>query len=67
MDDDELFKDSPKRPTIVIRQFFSMLNLEVDILSLQQLEYEMDCTDYSVDYNYFEIGYCGQPYMFLVR
>ena len=38
-----------------------MLNFEMKILSLQQLEYEMDCTDYPVDYNFSEIGYCGHP------
>ena len=38
-----------------------MLNLEAEIISLHQLEYEMDCTDYPVDYNCFEIGYCGHP------
>ena len=38
-----------------------MPNLEVDRISLQQLEYEMDCTDYPVDYNCFEIVYCGHP------
>ena len=31
-----------------------MLNLEVDRLSLQQLEYEMDRTDYPVDYNFLK-------------
>ena len=38
-----------------------MMNLEVDRLSHQQLEYEMDRTDYPVNYNFFEIGYCGHP------
>ena len=38
-----------------------MINFEVEILSLQQLEYEMYHTDYPVDYNCFEIGYCGHP------
>ena len=38
-----------------------MLNYEVDRLSFQQLEYEMDRTDYLVDYICFEIGYCGHP------
>ena len=38
-----------------------MLNLEVDRLSIQELEHGMDCTDYPVDYNFFEIGYCGHP------
>ena len=31
-----------------------MLNLEVDRIYLQQLEYEMDRTDYPVDYNFFK-------------
>ena len=38
-----------------------MLNLEVDRISLQKLEYEMDLTDFPVDCNFFEIGYCGDP------
>ena len=38
-----------------------MLNFEVERLSLQKLKYEMDCTYYPVDYNFFEIGYCGHP------
>ena len=36
-----------------------MLDFEVERLSLHQLEYEMDCIDYPVDYNCFETGYCG--------
>ena len=38
-----------------------MLNFEVDSLYLQQLVYEMDRTDYPVEGNFFEIGYCGHP------
>ena len=38
-----------------------MLKSEVDRLSLQQLEYEMDRADLPDDYNFFEIGYCGHP------
>ena len=38
-----------------------MLKSEVDRLSLEQLEYEMDRADLPDDYNYFEIGYCGHP------
>ena len=38
-----------------------MLDSEVDRISLQQLEYETDRTDYPVDYIFFEIGYCGHP------
>ena len=36
-----------------------MINFEVDRLSLQKLEYEMDCTDYPVDCICLEIGYFG--------
>ena len=35
----------------VLRPLNSMLNSEVDRLSLQRVEYEMDYTDYPVDYN----------------
>ena len=38
-----------------------MINHVVDILSLQQLEYEMDRADIPEDYIYFEMGYCGYP------
>ena len=38
-----------------------MLNFEVERISLQKLEYEMDRTDFPVDYNFSEIGYCGHP------
>ena len=61
MDDEDQFKNRSKRPTFVLRLFLTMLNLEVERLSPQKLEYEMDCTDYPVDYNFFEIGYCGHP------
>ena len=36
-----------------------MLNHAVNRLSLQQLEYEMDCADLPDDYNFSEVGYCG--------
>ena len=61
IDDDELFKNRSKIPAFVLRPLKSMLNFEVNRLSLQKLEYEMDCTDYPVDCNFFEIGYCGHP------
>ena len=61
MDDDALFKNRSKRPDFVLRPLNSMLNFEVERLSLQQLEYEMDCNDYPVDHICFEIGYCGHP------
>ena len=49
LDDDEMFKNMSKRPTFFTIPFLIMLNLEVDIISLQQPEYEMDCTDSPVD------------------
>ena len=48
MDDDDLFKNGSKTSTFVLRPFLTKLNLEVDRLSLRQLEYNMDCTDYPV-------------------
>ena len=33
----------------------------MDRLSLQHLEYEMNFTDCTDKYNFFEIGYCGHP------
>ena len=59
--DDALFKIRSKRPVFVLRPLKSILDSEVDVLSLQQLEYEIDCNDYTVNYNFFEIGYCGHP------
>ena len=38
-----------------------MLKIVVDILYLQELEYEMDRADIPDDYICFEIGYCGHP------
>ena len=46
---DNLFKNMSKRPIFVLSQFLTMLNLEVEKSSLQQIEYEMDCTDYPID------------------
>ena len=54
LDDYSLFKNRSKRPTLVTRPFFTMLNLELDRIYIQQLEYEMDCTDYPVDYNFLK-------------
>ena len=48
--DDSLFNNRSKRFAFVLSPLKSMLNLEVDILYLQLLEYEMDRTDYPVDY-----------------
>ena len=53
LDYDDLFNNRSKRPTFVMRPFFTMLNFEVDRISLQKLEYKMDRTDYPVNYNFF--------------
>ena len=60
-EDDSLFNNRSKRPGFLLRLSNSMLKFEVDRLSIQQLEYEMNRTDYPVDYNFCEIGYCGHP------
>ena len=52
-DEDALFRNRSKRSAFVLSQLKFMLNFEVDKLSLQKIEYEMDSTDYSVDYNLF--------------
>ena len=54
LDDDDLFKNSSKRPTFFKRPFLTMINFEVDRISLQKLEYEMYCTDYPVTCNFFK-------------
>ena len=59
--EDALFHNRSKIPDFVLRPLKSMLNFELYRLSLQQLEYEMDRADYPVDFNFFEIGYCGYP------
>ena len=59
--DDSLFKIMSKIPAFVLNPLKAMLNLVVDRISLQQLEYEMERADIPDDYNFFEIGYCGPP------
>ena len=44
-EDDALFKNRSQKPSFALRPLKSMLNFEVDRLSLQQIEYEMDCAD----------------------
>ena len=46
-------------PQFVLTPLRSFLNLNLDRLSLQQLECEMDSTGYPDDHNFFELGYCG--------
>ena len=60
-EDDALFNNTSKILTSVLSPLKSMLNFEVDRLSLQQLEYEIDSTDYHANYNFFAIGYFGHP------
>ena len=54
IDNDDLFKNRSKISTFLLRPFFIMINLEVDRISLQQLEYGMDRTDYLVDNIFFK-------------
>ena len=49
LDYDILFKNRSQRPNFVTRIFLTMINLEVDRISLQKLKYEMYRTDYTVD------------------
>ena len=51
--DKKLFKNRTQKPTFVLFSFQKLLNSELDRLSLQQLECEMDRTDYPDKYNFF--------------
>ena len=55
MYDGDQFKNSSKIPTFLLRPFLTMLNLEVDSVSLQKIENEMDRTEYPVGYIFSEI------------
>ena len=44
--DNKLFRNRTQEPTFVLCSFQKMLNSKLDRLSLQQLECEMDHTDY---------------------
>ena len=57
--DKVLFKTRKYLPQFVLAQLRAFLNSKLDRLSLQQLEYEMDSTEYPDDHNFFELGYCG--------
>ena len=54
LDHDDLFKNRPKRRTFLLRPFLTILNLEAERISLQKLDYEMDRTDYPVDYSFLK-------------
>ena len=56
-----LFKNGFLKTAFVLRPLNAFLKSEVDRLSLQQLEYEIDRADLSDDYNCLEIGYYGYP------
>ena len=53
-DSDAPFNKISKRTDFVLTTLQSILNFEVDMLSLQQLEYEMGRTDYPVNYNFLK-------------
>ena len=59
--DNELFKNRTKKSTFVLCSFHQFLISKLDRLPPQQLECEMDCTDYPDKYNIFELVYCGHP------
>ena len=50
--DNELFNNRTQKPRFVLCSFQQILNPKLDRLSLQQLEYEMDYTDYPEKYNF---------------
>ena len=50
-----------KKPAFVLNPLKAMLNLVVEIISVQKLEYEMERVDLPDDYNFFEIGYYSHP------
>ena len=51
-EDDEIFKNRSKKSYFLPRPLKSMLKSEVDRLSLQHLEYEIDCADITDDYHF---------------
>ena len=57
--DNVLFKIRTTKPKFLLPSFQHFLNSELDTLSLQKLECEMDSTGYPDDHNFFELGYCG--------
>ena len=44
-----------KKTGFVLNPLNAMLDHVVDILSLQQLEYEIECVDLPDDYNFFKL------------
>ena len=57
--DNVMFKNRKIFPKFVLTPFQNFLDSKLDILSLQQLEFEMDSTGYPDDYSFFELGYCS--------
>ena len=57
--DNVLFKTRKFLPQFVLAPLRAFLNLKLDILSLLQLDCEMDSTGYPDDHKFFELGYCG--------
>ena len=52
--DKKLFKNRTQEPSFVLSSLQKFLNSKLDGLSLQQLECEMDCTDYPDNHNFFK-------------
>ena len=53
--DDSLFKNISKKPAFVLNPLKAMIKHVVDIISLQQLDYEMECVDIPDDYNFLKL------------
>ena len=56
-----MLKIRSKSPEFALKTLKEMLNLVVDRIYLQQLEYKMERDDIPDDYNFFEIRYCCHP------
>ena len=57
--DNILFENRKTFPKFVLAPLTGFLNSNLDRLSLQQLECEMDSTGYPDHHNFFELGYFG--------
>ena len=63
-EDDALFKNSKKKHAFLLGPLKAMLKIEVDILSLHKLEYEMDRANLPDDYIFLNM-ILWSPYLTL--
>ena len=57
----EVFNKRTNKPMFVLTSFQHFLDSNLDRLSLQKLEFEIDSAGYPDKFNFFELGYCGHP------